>query len=214
MQSKNIKQIITCPKCGKQHTMTVWTSLNSKTNPTENKQLIDGMLYRHKCLKCGYEVNIEIPSIYYNKKSETMIAAIFPNQVFTGISMLNAAIKEETMFKPSLKIRRRVVSCRNELTEKALIFESGLDDRLVELVKFHTVQSLGPGKDIEYMYFSIKNGIYMIETKVNGKIMEAEVNDAYKEVTDAYKHLLYEEDTDVIVHAGWAREFVKKNTQK
>ena len=85
---------------------------------------------------------------------------------------------------------------------------------MVELVKFHTVQSLGPGKNIEYMYFDIHKGKYRIETKVNGKIMEAEVDEAYQQIVNEYSQYLPEDDSNVVINAGWARDFVRKLSKK
>ena len=138
---------ITCKGCGGQQQFTSWESLNVTLDPERKRGLVNGDLTRFVCEKCGWSSEVAYPLLYHDMEKHLMIWLIPPGGDIppTGFSL--ARRMKDYNF--------RRVSTRNELIEKVLIFDAGLDDRIVECFKLVIqVQSATDGKPIpETLFF-------------------------------------------------------------
>ena len=145
--SKEETITIKCPKCGKEGKYVVWHSLNSKLSPEAKEDLLSGKLFSYKCSDCG-EVTSVIYDFLYHEMDEygTMI------QLASSDENYNATVKNFDMIvnnqlmpeMPNMaeKYRFRIVDSVNNLREKVYIFDQGLDDRVIELMKIFIINSL------------------------------------------------------------------------
>lgn len=46
---KPVKADLTCPKCGKTHTLTLRACVNVSLHPEEKAQVLDGSFFQYKC---------------------------------------------------------------------------------------------------------------------------------------------------------------------
>lgn len=109
--------------------------------------------------------------------------------------------------------RKRIVTDQNSLHEKAIIFDNGLDDRIVEIIKliyYINAEDQFSDAKINAVYFLIADGKYILEF-IGDKPLSAEVP---VELYDKIKHDFAErlesvgkEDTFVDLH--WASEIMK-----
>ncbi len=121
---------VTCPKCKNKQPFTVWQSVNVTLEPALKQKLLDRSLITLKCEKCGHEVGVEQELMYHDMDRKLMIlrGKEDPEDTLTeALGAIAATVQAEYTF--------RFVDSINELIEKVLISDAGLDDRVVEVVK-------------------------------------------------------------------------------
>ena len=123
-------KVIQCPSCGCDNEITVFKTLNATTDPNFREQLLSGELLRFRCKQCGHDAELRYPMLYNDMKNGFMIYYI-PD--VDRETLTDEKLEQE--FPDMDGITRRLVSSYNELKEKIHIFESHLDDRVIEVVK-------------------------------------------------------------------------------
>jgi len=130
--SQSESTTITCPGCKHEQQFTIWHSVNVTLDPTLKEKVLDRSLTTFECENCGYTVTIEQNLLYHDMESRLMILRRpkqdepeeLADESFGLLSTLSGKGYDY-----------RLVTTMNELVEKVLIWEDGLDDRTVEVFK-------------------------------------------------------------------------------
>lgn len=120
---------VSCPKCGAIKKTQMWPGMNIASNPELREKVLKETLFDWDCPDCGYRMQLVYPCLYHDKSRKLMIC-VAPNGNTDALKNL------EEQFPQLSGIKKRLVLNLAELKEKVLIFEAGLDDVSVELVKF------------------------------------------------------------------------------
>lgn len=136
--SINSKQSVKCPKCGQLSDITVWSSITAKDSPDLKYDLLHGRINIFRCPTCSQAALMPTPMLYHDEEKKLMIS-------FTPC---NDSLQEEKLYDNIMKASResgelaglegynlRFVTDFNELLEKILIFDSGLNDKPLEVIK-------------------------------------------------------------------------------
>ena len=132
-----IQQPIRCPRCNAESSFAVWQSLNATLNPAEKESLMSGELLRFTCPGCGAATPVVYPMLYHDMERRLMLWMI-PDREDGAQATPDAADVPgagEAAGGVVPGYTARVVSSPNELMEKILIFEAGLDDIALEMFK-------------------------------------------------------------------------------
>lgn len=122
--STAITKDIVCPECGQTQKLELYTSINAKENPELRRDILRESVFDWECRHCGYTAQMAYPTIYHDPELGFMVC----------LRPSGAVSKPETI--PAVKeLIKRSVKNPQELKEKILIFEAGLDDAAIELVK-------------------------------------------------------------------------------
>ncbi len=122
--STEMQKDIVCPQCGRVQKLEMTVSVNSEENPEIRRDILREGIFDWECLSCGYTAQMAYPLLYHDPKHGFMVA-LRPSP---------SVGKAEAV--PAVRgLRLRSVKSPQELKEKILIFEAGLDDVAVELVK-------------------------------------------------------------------------------
>jgi len=152
-----IQQNIRCPRCNAESAFTVWQSLNVTLNPNEKQSLMSGELLRFTCPGCGAVTQFVYPLLYHDMERRLMLWMIPDNADGT-----RATVDADTPVPGAVGggivpgYVARLVSSPNELLEKILIFDAGLDDLAIEMFKIVVnlqVEAAGLPKDAK-VYFA------------------------------------------------------------
>ena len=151
-------ETIKCPNCAREAEFKTWSSLNVTLDPLEKKRLISRELFQFKCPGCSTVTDIVYPMLYHDMTGHQMIFLIpdapdgTPQPPPRGFeaSVLAAMAAEGYRF--------RIVGSQNDLVEKILIFDAGLEDGPMEMVKLALRDNLPPelAKGAIGAYFSRK----------------------------------------------------------
>ncbi len=121
---------VSCPHCGAVVKTRMSPEISAGENPDLRQRVLDETLFDWKCPECGYEAQLVYPCLYHDKENHFMVYVV-PN---SGCCPLEPVDVGEA-FPQFNGLAKRVVSSLAGLKEKVLIFESGLNDFAVELVK-------------------------------------------------------------------------------
>lgn len=145
--SQFVKQTFHCPVCLNEELMTAWTLIHAQADPDLKDRLLRKNLQLHPCSNCGREFQIESGLVYLDSDLKVMI-------------VYEPDLKDPDAWQPRLSDvvqpdwTIRLVADQNQLIEKIHIFDSGLDDRLVELLKLSLLhQDDQPVKARQFFYY-------------------------------------------------------------
>jgi hypothetical protein len=133
--SMPLQSTFACHQCGNEQSFTYWQSLNATLDPDAKAELLSGSLIRFACERCHWTCNVGYPMLYHDMKQGLLIQMMDVPSLPPFPAMPFGAGRA--------KYRRRWVKTPAELQEKIRIFDSGLDDRLVELFKAYVMSQSG-----------------------------------------------------------------------
>lgn len=195
-----------CPSCGEKHYMTAWSAVNVGTHPELKEKVLDTSLFEFQCPHCGYTSGILYDCLYHDPERKIMI-------VLTGQETENAFENHGDISQS--RYRLRTVHLPNELVEKILIFESGLDDRAVEIMKLSVKISLMTDHedlDVRNLYFSVNDSGYgfVVETD-EGFVGEVPADESvYREIErNMLKKMNIMQAEQTLINEDWAVNFIK-----
>lgn len=136
--SINVKQSIKCPKCSQMSDITVWTSITVKDSPDLKADLLKGKINIFRCPSCSHMGLMPSPMLYHDEDKRLMISfspcsdPVLKEQLFENIERSS---KESGELEKLEGYNLRFITDYNELLEKILIFDNGLNDKPIEVLK-------------------------------------------------------------------------------
>lgn len=148
--STQIKRELICPKCRAAAENQLWAGITADESPEIREKILGETFFDYKCPKCGYAARFLYPCLYHDKKLGFMVYFVPEG---AGENPNPDGICEK--FPQLSGIKKRLVNSPESLKEKVLIFEAGLDDLAVELLKLAMADVLKNkyGKKAEESYF-------------------------------------------------------------
>ncbi|HEY5653220.1 MAG TPA: CpXC domain-containing protein [Pontiella sp.] len=144
---------ISCPSCGTQQNVKLYEAINVQTDPQLKDALMHNQLNRVKCTDCDLDFRIDLPVLYNDPKNNIMIHWVPENENMNREDILEEfelSLEQMSEVMPdgvSLPNVRLVMS-RVELVELIYMIEDGLNQRVVEYVKYsiytHNVETVDP----------------------------------------------------------------------
>jgi hypothetical protein len=128
--STQMSKDVGCPNCGTAVRTEMWPGICAQEHPELRSHILDETFFDWTCPHCGYSAQFEYPCLYHDRERRFMIY-LAP----TGSGQEFQPVDVSEKFPQLAGVTKRVVASPAELKEKILIFESGLDDYAVELVK-------------------------------------------------------------------------------
>ncbi len=129
-----------CPKCGHTQSVNLFPVIDFKKNPEYYALVKDLSIYSVKCEKCGYEELCLFDSLIIDESHGYILYVLsdrgnlnrFRHQIEYFVETV---LNKEERFDTG-KMKTRVVFAHNDLLEKIAIFEVGLDDEIIEVMKY------------------------------------------------------------------------------
>ncbi len=204
--STSHEETVKCPKCGEEIHFTYWQSINTEMD-FAIPDIISGKLFQIKCGKCGYESHVNYPILFNDMIHGVMINYVMPEAVEEAEKVVNY-MRERMDF-----CRFRIVTSQADLREKADIFNAGLDDRVVELLKFITmtqVQDQVRDRGVHGVYF-ISGDEPVVEILMKDGSGHVPVDmDMYRQLEQMMRPRLTE-DREFHIDQNWAAAFFSRS---
>lgn len=137
-QAFSKKSKVTCPKCGFGALAETRPVIHAGREPSLRQRVLDSSLFAWRCPTCGHPSTLLERCLYHDEQRGFMIY-LLPG--FAGRELGDAAVEAE--FPELSAVKKRAVPEVNQLKEKILIFESGVDDLAVELAKLAVAGVVG-----------------------------------------------------------------------
>jgi len=68
---------ISCPKCGKAQTVTLWESIDADPDPDARTALFEARINRFDCPACDFDALVPVPLLYHDRKRQ-FVVRFFP----------------------------------------------------------------------------------------------------------------------------------------
>ncbi len=136
--SINAKQQIKCPHCGNMCEMTIWQSITVSDSPDLKEDLLKGNVNMFRCGSCNTTALVPTPILYHDEDSRLMISfspCSNPEEKYKLFESVKKSSKESGELEGLSDYNLRFISEYNSLLEKILIFDSGLHDKVIEVIK-------------------------------------------------------------------------------
>ena len=132
------KQTVKCPACGEISDLTVWQSITAADSPDLKSDLLAGKINMFLCGTCGQRALFPSP-ILYTDTEKRLVISFYPQNDAAERQRIFEEIKKSSAQSGELEnypdYNLRFVTSYNELMEKILIFDNGLDDKVLEVIK-------------------------------------------------------------------------------
>ena len=121
-----------CPRCDRSQSVRVRNTVDAVAEPELKQQLLARTMMAHECSGCGHSYQITYDFLYLDS-SQNLAIELSASAIPRSMGELAPSVPGQ---------RRRVVTSWSDLVEKILVFDAGLDDRVVELVKLGVSRQL------------------------------------------------------------------------
>lgn len=216
--SKEYIEEIKCPDCGTIGEFVVWESLNTMLNPEEKPKLMSGELFEYVCPKCGSKNCVDYGMLYHQMEDNFMIEYCQnAEKVEETIETIDKITRGGLGGLPAMSddYKYRIVFSHNQLKEKIYIFDQGLDDRVIEVMKLFMMAHLSesnPELKIEEMLLDIiddKPERFAIRLE-DGKWGSTDFAiDMYESIRDDIISKFDDGKREYIVNLNWAIEAIQ-----
>ncbi len=173
--SINHKESVRCPGCSQMQDVTVWSSITVSDSPDLKADLLAGKINMLNCASCGARALLPVPLLYHDEEKKLMISFVpcnDPKQKTELLLEMQNNYRKDPELQKLTDYNLRLVTEYNALLEKILIFDQGMNDKTVELIKImilmqepekmdHRTAMFGKadGKEIEFFVQDHKDGM-------------------------------------------------------
>ncbi len=130
---------ITCPRCHTKGEFEVWDSINADLHPDLREKLFSNELFEYTCPLCEAHITVHYGTLYHDMTHKFMLFYDYAKPEdfdYSPLEMPEGIGLEGYTY--------RVVFGLARLMEKILILENGLDDLVVEHMKYMTSHVIMP----------------------------------------------------------------------
>lgn len=143
-----------CPACGADYETQLLKGIHVGRLPKVKAQIREGGFQRATCTGCGHTVEVEAPSVYTDLRNGPYIAVElpFPEDARAARERQRAVFDRCFTLGPDIaaevggSLRHRLVFGVAALREKGLVWDAGLDDRVIEGLKLELLGEAGAGR--------------------------------------------------------------------
>lgn len=207
---------VTCPHCKGKLSCTAFESINTELDATLAHQVLTGDPFTVHCPHCSRPVTPNYPTLWHDMKHHAMIqytASDDEDVIDEHIKSAQEAFEHFRKMGITVKTELRIVTDRVEFREKAMIFNEGLDDRVIEMMKLIILSTLDRQKDempAELHFFVSNKQRGFAAVSDAGELMGTVpfLNDMY---SDFVQLMTFEDDesNDYFVNVGWAADYLQ-----
>ncbi|VGO19266.1 CpXC domain-containing protein [Pontiella sulfatireligans] len=132
---------ITCPSCGTLQDVRLYDAVNVATDPELKQSLMQNQLNRIECTDCDTSFRVDLPLLYNDPENNILIHWVPETGEMSQEDILEefeqSLEQMNEMLPPDVEAPRvRLVLSRVELVELIFLIEAGLNQRVVEYVKY------------------------------------------------------------------------------
>lgn len=125
------KAVATCSKCGKEHEISVYKSINTEQDPSLKEKVLDGSAFMWECPSCATRNLAKYECLYHDPEKRFMVWLMpIPkdSQAEAEAIARHAKALGDYVLRECVEV--------GELIEKILILDAGFNDVAVEISKY------------------------------------------------------------------------------
>lgn len=194
------QQKLVCPQCKREITINVWDKVEIPYDIEQRERVLQNSFFKVNCSGCHFSFTIGYKCQYNDMERKYLlwVAPAMDEKMQKEIDAYNMRLQSDERLRLAQGgYRYRIVRNDNELREKVIIFDEGLDDRYIETMKVVYVplikNKLGDTTQITGIYFDRKKtgGYQFIFTFDNRPPMRADANmDIYRDMSNKLREVV------------------------
>ncbi len=193
------KEKVKCSKCGHENELDLYSVINVSENPELKNQILEHKLYGYKCSDCGRNVALSYMNTYIDEQNKIIIFVAPQSEKIKDRGEARKIF--ESMYPADelgMDYVKRIVRDVRALTDKIKVFDCGLDDRVIEIMKIFLALNAGEEKaSPDMIFFDVdKDGKKMFVMVLdNGKVLATDfIEEMYEDFKQEFKDKI---DTDI-----------------
>ncbi len=131
---------IRCPPCGREQEVELYESIDALARPELRDAVIGNRLNVVTCKACGHTFRVDMPLLYVDPGHEFIVHLLPAGDgdveravgYFDRVASAMARLSEGEVELPAMHL----VLSRVEMVERIFLLEAGLDERVIEYVKY------------------------------------------------------------------------------
>lgn len=205
---------VTCEQCQKESEFEVWDSINTSINPEMHDKVLQGEQFIFTCPFCGAQKVMMYQTLYHDAENHFMVSLSSPNDINEIEDAFKKNLQTTIIDQPDAIYKYRIVHDIRAYLEKIQIFDDGLDDRIIELMKcvYATeFRNSNPDTTITILYHTGEEGTCFIAITDERIIKQLQFDKIfYKKMFDiTAMHLpLEKEHSQFVYDQEWATQFL------
>lgn len=196
---KNIE--LQCPECHESFHADIYPSINVQMDEGLKNKVLGGQLFDFECAHCHSTFHVPYPVLYHDMEKKLLIQFTPETDLSKTKEVLDHVDKKEDY-------TIRIVDSYRNWIEKLLIYENGLDDRIMELYKLLVLSQYDDVSNLNGLYYwniqtlQEPHYVLVLDEKKSDKIHFMPFNlEVYKQVEEVF---LPDIQQEYIVDAKWA----------
>lgn len=201
-----------CPFCQTLLKIPHLTFISSAHNPEEKLSAMHGHLLQVKCPVCHSQVGLQ-NMISYEDETNHLMMYYEPDiqKADTLIIRLHEKLKTASWFSRNLKYR--VVTTREDFYEKVRIFDAGLNDRVIEIMKAYLMMDLSACGDhvFQDIRFSFQHNQPVFTVEMDHlKGFYPFRSDDYRLLCDSLRELKSADLNSLVINLEWGIQMLEE----
>ncbi len=224
--SESTKEKVTCPYCHIQHEFKKWILIDKGSDPGIDEAVRSGELFIFECPSCKSTYDMNYPFAYHEPENRLFIMYANNSDDYENARLLLNGEKQSDseainriLSLPGYK--KRLVFGREEFYEKLLLFDRGLDDGVMEIVKliygenlarkqkedlFDAIRYFKDEETGEGVFFLMKEGQRVGKVNIDDKIYDWVISQYFDKIVEQISNTF-------IVNFYWALNIVRDQQQ-
>lgn len=216
------KENIVCPNCKESSKFNMYNFANIINNPELKERILNKDIFKFICPNCNKEYIVNYNMIYCDTNSKLTIHFVCDkNSLKKTIDLIK---EQDTLFNLDKELNQkyinRIVITADDLIEKIKINDSGLNDKLVEIIKalyIKTIKKSNQDINIDIIYFDgmrkDNRGILKFITDDNKEFEDSFTMEFYNEVKVKFSRLL-EKNDEIVVNEAYANTVIREQQKR
>lgn len=184
---------IICPQCEAEYKVPVWGSINISADPQLRDAIIQGRHFSVTCPECGYVSSIIYNTLYIDRDRKQIFCLVPQGAEDAGGEVERQAREAAgALLLPDDQFILRIVHSTDDLREKIIIFDSGLDDRIIEICKGVALSQVPDGLEVNDVRFAVIAGhrFLILYCKDEGEQYVTGFDSFYAQMEESYGSML------------------------
>lgn len=218
---KGLKEKFKCNNCNTEQEINIFPYINFNKNPDYYEIVKNLSIFNVECENCHNNVLIKYDAMYLNEDKKYLI------YILSDINMINSFRHQiRYIVESSLntddkynfdEFTSRLVFNFNELIEKLSIFELGLNDKIIEILKYSLYKDRIDGSlEFDSVYFDGLNGVtlefVLLNSKDEEKYQRVGLNiEHYNKFVDKLIKIKFNDEFFTEINRGWVEKQLSEN---
>lgn len=202
----SINKDVNCLNCGRAVCKEFISNINVTMHPEFRDKIMDESIFNWSCEYCNESSRVIYPFVYQDAKNKFVIY-FFPS---ASDCKLNDHISN-TRYPKISDVKKRIVENVNDLKEKIIIFEQGLEDSAIEIIK-SAIRKSFDNENLYIYFFRCNSSQKCLEFAVINKKNEVNYKSvkymAYEKALDFCSNYEYDKERFTIIDSNWAQEIL------